>query len=71
MNKKQRQELREILALRDYGAITLPVAIRRIGRVFVITKADSLKLPVFVKGYARGGKGVGGSTRCTARLVAA
>lgn len=38
MKPKQRQTLKEILALWGGGLITLPVAIRRIGGVFVTTE---------------------------------
>lgn len=40
MKPKQRQTLKEILALWRGGLITSPVAIRRIGGVFVTTEGD-------------------------------
>ena len=59
MKPKQRQTLKEILALwRDYH-ITSTVAIRRIGRVFVTTEDDFT---------SDEGPGLGG---CTSPLVAA
>ena len=40
MKRYQRQTLKEILALWEHGLITLPIAIRRIGQVFVTTEDD-------------------------------
>lgn len=59
MKKEQWQKLKEILEMWERGAITLPLVIRRIGRVFVTTEADFT---------SDEGPGLGG---CTSPLVAA
>lgn len=59
MKPKQRDKLRVILGLWRQGVITSPIAIRRIGVVFVTTEEDLT---------SDEGPGLGG---CTERLVAA
>ena len=77
---KQRQTLKEILALWQGGLITLPIAIRRIGGVFVITEddfTDKERRRRELGQARRDATGLGGRTSpvsgggCTGRLVAA